>query len=281
MISLLAAAFVAAVAVTSDVPRFGEVRLSTGIRLHFAEQGTAPGEPIILLHGYSDSWFSFSRVLTPLAREAHVYALDLRGHGNSDKPANGYHMRDLAADVIAFMDAEGIVRATVIGHSMGSFVAQQVALAVPKRVSRLILVGSAREPRKIIGFGELAEAVATLPDPVPESFVRDFQVSTVHASVDDAFIDRAVSESLRLPARVWRSLMAGMKATERPVALGRLGIPTLVLRGDRDAYISAAETDSLSAMVSASRTNTYLETGHAPHWERPSEFARDVLAFRK
>ena len=75
--------------------------------------------------------------------------------------------------------------------------------------------------------------------------------------------------------------MAGMKVTESPVALGRLGIPTLVLRGDRDVYISAGETDSLSVMVSASRTNTYFETGHAPHWERPSEFARDVLAFRK
>ena len=70
--------------------------------MHFAEQGESRGEPIILLHGYSDSWFSFSRVLTPLAREARVYALDLRGHGKSDQPAAGYGMRDLAADVVAF-----------------------------------------------------------------------------------------------------------------------------------------------------------------------------------
>src|SRR5215218_7486160 len=130
MSSILLAAFAAALVTSpsepSDVPRFGEVQLSSGIRMHYAEQGESRGEPIILLHGYSDSWFSFSKVLTPLARESRgepiillhgysdswfsfskvrtplaresrVYALDLRGHGKTDKPAAGYHMRDLAA----------------------------------------------------------------------------------------------------------------------------------------------------------------------------------------
>src|SRR6186997_63820 len=116
LLATVIAALAALAAPPADTPRFGEVQLSTGIRLHYAEQGPARGEPIILLHGYSDSWFSFSRVLTPLARAKHVYALDMRGHGKSDKPGTGYHMRDLAADVVAFMDAKGIVRATVIGH---------------------------------------------------------------------------------------------------------------------------------------------------------------------
>jgi pimeloyl-ACP methyl ester carboxylesterase len=281
MSSILLAALIATSAVTPpDIPRFGEIELSTGIRMHYAEQGEARREPIILLHGYSDSWFSFSRVLTPLAREARVYALDLRGHGKTDKPATGYTMRDLAADVVAFMDAKGIVRATVIGHSMGGFVAQQVALAAPKRVSHLVLVGTARTGPDVTGFAELEQAVATLPDPVPDAFVREFQLSTVHVPVGDAFIDRAVAESLRLPSRVWRELAAGMRATSRAVALGRAGIPTLVLRGERDAYVSAAETDSLIAMVHASRFEVYPNTGHALHWEQPAAFARDVLAFR-
>lgn len=280
MSSIVLATLVAAiVASPSDAPRFGEVRLSTGIRMHYAEQGESRGEPIILLHGYSDSWFSFSRVLTPLARESRVYALDLRGHGKTDKPADGYRMRDLAADVVAFMDAKGIARATVIGHSMGGFVAQQVALAVPKRVSHLVLVGTTTSPRAIAGFEELEKAVATLPEPVPESFVREFQLSTVHTPVGDDFINTVVAESLRLPARVWRGLMAGMIATDRAVALGRSGIPTLVLRGEKDAYITAQETVALSTMVAATRTKTYANTGHAPNWEQPAAFAKDVLAF--
>lgn len=276
---LLATVFAALAASPPDAPRFGEVKLSTGIRMHYAEQGPARGEPIIMLHGYSDSWFSFSRVLTPLARDTRVYALDLRGHGKTDKPAVGYHMRDLAADVVAFMDAKGIVRATVIGHSMGGFVAQQVALAAPKRVSRLVLVGTATTPRSIIGFGELEQAVLALPDPVPDAFAREFQLSTVHTPVGDEFIDRAVAESLRLPARVWRELAAGMKATDRAVALGRSGIPALVLRGEKDAYISAGETEALVAMVGTTGHKTYANTGHALHWEQPVAFARDVIAF--
>src|SRR5687768_13080157 len=143
----VAAAVAALGASVNDTPRFADIRLATGIRLHYAEQGPATGTPIILLHGYSDSWFSFSLVLPALSRENRVYALDLRGHGNSDRPASGYRMRDMAADVIAFMDAKGIARATIIGHSMGGFVAQHVALAAPRRVSQLVLIGTATTPR--------------------------------------------------------------------------------------------------------------------------------------
>jgi len=278
---LLATLALGLAAPPSDAPRFGDVQLSTGIRMHYAEQGESRGEPIIMLHGYSDSWFSFSRVLTPLARETRVYALDLRGHGKTDQPSSGYHMRDLAADVVAFMDAKGISRATVIGHSMGGFVAQQVAFATPKRVSRLILVGTVRKPTNLAGFNELEKAVMSLSDPVPDAFAREFQLSTVHTPVGDEFINRAVEESLRLPARVWKELAAGMVATDAAVSLGRSGIPTMVVRGEKDAWVTAAETDSLAKMVAAKRRKAYTNTGHAVHWERPAEFASDVIAFRK
>jgi len=278
---LLATLALALAAPPSDTPRFGEVKLSTGIRMHYAEQGDGSGDPIILLHGYSDSWFSFSRVLTPLAREARVYALDLRGHGKTDQPAAGYHIRDLAADVVAFMDAKNIARASVIGHSMGGFVAQHVAAMAPKRVSSLVLVGTARKPADLVEFGELEKAVMSLSDPVPDAFAREFQLSTVYTPVGDEFIDRAVQESLRLPARVWKELATGMRATDAAVSIGRSGIPTLVLRGEKDAYVTAAEADALSTMVAAKRQKTYANTGHAVHWERPAEFSSDVVAFRK
>jgi len=280
MLSILSTAVLAALAVMPpDAPRFGTARLSTGITMHYAEQGDARNRPIILLHGYSDSWFSFSRVLAPLARDAHVFALDLRGHGKTAKPTSGYLMRDLAEDVIAFMNAKGIVRATVIGHSMGGLVAQQVALAAPKRVSHLVLVATGSSATAFVGWNELEQAVATLPDPVPEAFVREFQLSTVHTPVGDEFINRAVTESLRLSARTWRELAAGMKATGPAVALGSFGIPTLVLHGEKDLYVTPAVTDDLAAMVRARQRKKYPNTGHAIHWEKPAEFARDVLAF--
>jgi non-heme chloroperoxidase len=259
--------------------QFGAVEVATGVRLHYAEQGNPRGHPVILLHGYSDSWFSYSRLLPLIDPKYHVYALDLRGHGDSDRPAGGYAMRDLAADVLAFMDDRRLARVTVVGHSMGSFVAQQLALAAPERIARLVLVGSGTSPRHIMGVAELDSAVRSLPDPVPVEFVRAFQVSTVYQPIPGEFMDRAVGESCKLPARVWRQLMAGMLATDPPAGLSGRRIPTAVFWGDRDATFSRGEQDALVQMIDGAELAVYPETGHALHWERPAEFARDLHAF--
>ena len=209
----------------------------------------------------------------------HVYALDLRGHGDSDRPASGYTMRDLAADVIAFMDAKRVRRATVVGHSMGSFVAQQVTLAAPDRVARLDLIGSGRSIHRFPGIAELEAAVDSLPDPVPLDFVSAFQTSTVHRPLPAEFMEQVNRESLKLPARVWRGLMKGMLATQPANKLAGLRIPTLMLWGDRDAMFSRAEQDALLGMLPHAMLKVFPETGHAPHWERPSELARDLEVF--
>ena len=279
LFSILAAALIANDAGAAPTLEFGEIRLSTGVRLHYAEQGPADAPVIIALHGYSDSWFSFSGVMAPLADRYKVYALSLRGHGESDKPPRGYTMRDMANDVVAFMDAKGIRRATVIGHSMGSMVAQQVALAIPQRVHKLILVGSATDIKKFDGMSEFRTVVEALTEPVPEPFARDFQVSTIHHPIPQDFLDRTVVESLKLPARVWREVMSGMFATQPAVALGRLGVPTLLIRGDHDTFATHSEQEALLRMIPTARLKTFKDTGHAVHWERPAAFVKDVLAF--
>lgn len=93
--------------------------LSTGTSLHFTVQGDPEGEAMVFLHGYSDSWFSFSRVLPLLAPSYHAFALTQRGHGDSGKPQYCYAPEDFAADVDALMDAVGIEEATVVGASTG------------------------------------------------------------------------------------------------------------------------------------------------------------------
>jgi pimeloyl-ACP methyl ester carboxylesterase len=100
-------------------------------RLRWAEQGSPDGEPIIMLHGLTDSWQSFSRVLPELPSRYRVLVPDQRGHGGSERPAVGYAPEDFATDVLAFMDAVGVERAALVGHSMGSFVAQAVARPRP------------------------------------------------------------------------------------------------------------------------------------------------------
>jgi non-heme chloroperoxidase len=279
LVPLVAVAAFTLAGAVNDPITFADVHLSTGVRLRYAEQGDPAAQPLILLHGYSDSWFSYSGVLPGLARNYHVYALDQRGHGDSDRPVTGYTMAALAADVIAFMDVKGIERATVVGHSMGSFVAQQMVAAAPERVARLVLIGSTTTPRNVVGISDLARAVDSLVDPVPPAFVREFQVSTIYHPVPDEFLDEAVAVSLKLPSRVWREVMAGLLATKPVAGLGRSGIPTLILWGDRDSGFPRSEQEALLAAIPGAELKVYPETGHALHWECPAEFVRDLEAF--
>ena len=78
--------------------QFTTTRLSTGLRVHYAEQGNPTGEAIIFLHAYVDSWFSFSRMLPLLSPEYHAFAPNQRGHGDSDKPECCYTADDYAAE---------------------------------------------------------------------------------------------------------------------------------------------------------------------------------------
>src|ERR671915_2489250 len=139
--------------------RLARTSLTTGPTLHYAQQGDRSGEPIIFLHGYSDSWFSFSRVLPLLSPEYHAFALTQRGHGDSDKPQCCYTPEDFAADVDAFMDALGLEEATVVGASTGALFAQRSASSYPRRVSRLVLVAPQTPAHELEALSGLREEV--------------------------------------------------------------------------------------------------------------------------
>jgi non-heme chloroperoxidase len=223
---------------------FATTQLATGVRLHYAERGDREGEAIIFLHGYSDSWFSFSRMLPLLSPEYHALAFDQRGHGDSDKPECCYTLDDFAADVDAFMDALGVEEATLVGSSGGGFMAQRVAVRYPHRVSRLVLMGTAAKGSAFGGISELGEALRTLEDPVPPALVREFQQSTIIEPVPEEFFETVISESLKLPARVWRDYFEGVVLADA-VELREIKAPTLILWGEHDPYPRAKNRKGL------------------------------------
>jgi pimeloyl-ACP methyl ester carboxylesterase len=149
------------------------------------------GAPVILLHGWPDSWFTYSRVLPLLPPDIQAFAPDQRGFGDSERPAHGYAIADFAADVLAFMDAMSLTRAAIVGHSFGSFVARAVALAAPGRVTRLILIGSGISKGNAV-IDEVRAAMVHLRDPVSEDFAREFQASTAYVPLPEDFFDRAI-----------------------------------------------------------------------------------------
>jgi pimeloyl-ACP methyl ester carboxylesterase len=113
---------------------FHEVRLPNGLKVHYARQGPETGPAVIMLHGYSDSWFSFSRVLPLLPGEVRVIVPDQRGHGKTDSPQSGYAIDELAGDVVQLMTLQVPM---VVGHRWAALSGGSAGMA-PTRVTRLV-----------------------------------------------------------------------------------------------------------------------------------------------
>jgi non-heme chloroperoxidase len=266
-----------------DAVRFDAVRLSTDVTLHYAERGGRTGEAIIFLHAYVDSWFTFSQMLPLLPPEYHVFAPDQRGHGDSQKPQCCYAVDDYAADVDAFMEAVGIEEATLVCSSSAGLIAQRVALDYPHRVSRLVLIGS---PTTLVNNEAVREAgkemFAGLEDPISPEFVREFLESTTHNPVPEGFLSTLVSESLKVPARVWRDYFEGVVLrVDDTSRLGEIEAPTLVLWGEQDAFLEREEQQRRAAAIPDARLKVYPDTGHVVHWERPEWVVGDLEAFMR
>jgi non-heme chloroperoxidase len=259
--------------------RFATARLASGPRVHYAEQGDRGGKPIVLLPGYTDSWFSYSRVLPRLPPRYHAYALDQRGHGDSERPDCCYAVEDFAADVVAFLDAVGVERASLVGHSASCLVARRVAEAHPERVARLVLLGSPQSLGDNQEELELQAAVRALQDPVPVQFARELQGAAAHVTLPEAFFEGLVAESLKLPARVWRAALEGLFAFDDRADLWRITAPTLLVWGEWDRWLPREEEEHLGAILPVARVVVYPATGHSPNWERPERVAADLDAF--
>ncbi len=258
--------------------RFANVDLSTGIRMHYGMQGESGSRTVILLHGYTDSSYSWTRVAPLLPESWRVFALDLRGHGDTEKPESGYTAQAMAADVVAFMDAMGVERATIVGHSGGGLIAQRVMLDAPERVERAVIMSSIAAGAHIVDYGPFIDAIMALSDPVDPAFARAFQESTVAQPVPAAFMDRVVAESLKLPARVWQAYAQGVLTAPVPEGLKSVRIPTMIIWGELDAIVPRVSQDVLLT-IPGSKLVVHEGIGHAPHWEDPARAARDLIGF--
>ena len=252
------------------------VTLSNGITLHYATQGPRTGPAVVFIHGYSDSWFSFSRIMPLMPAELRLVAADMRGHGDSDRPPLGYGMPDLAGDVVRMLDALAIPTAVIVGHSMGTFVARKVLELAPDRVSRLVLV-SGGPTANTPGMLELQRAVNTLVDPVDEGFVREFQMSCIGSPVPDDFVEAAICNSRRMPARVWQAIVSGMIGFES--TLDKPPVRALVLGGRKDTVFSVAEQIALARLFPRGELHLIDDVGHSLHWEQPNTFVSALLRF--
>jgi len=191
------------------------LKTKAGLTLNYVQQGDPKGPVIVLLHGAGDSWHSYDRVFPLIPRKYLVYAITLRGHGLSDHPESGFSSADFAGDILDFLEQKQIHHATLVGHSLGSFVAQKVAELDTDHLDRLVLIGSGPGARKTTGGSEpgaasVMSAFSSLTDPIPYTFARDFQASTIYYPVPAQNFEVWVAEAQRVPASTWHGWHKGI-----------------------------------------------------------------------
>ena len=257
--------------------RTRRVHLATGVTLPYVEQGDPRARAVLLLHAWVESSACFDRLLQAVPPTLRVFAMDLRGHGDADKPANGYAVVNFADDIEAFMDAVGLRSAVLLGSSSGGYVAQQVAVQVPHRVGGLVLVGA---PRSLQGRPAFADEVDRLTEPVDPTWVEESLtwIPRYH-DVPDWYIKDRIHDGVRVPAHVWMASLTGLMTAVPPSESATITAPTLIIWGERDELLSQQDGYLLAAAIPGSRFIVYEDTGHLVLWEQPERVATDLTNF--
>ncbi|MCP3909464.1 MAG: alpha/beta hydrolase, partial [Actinomycetia bacterium] len=251
-------------------PNVKQVNLATGVKLRYVVEGPSSAMPIIFLHGITDSSHSWSSTTPFLSDLYRTYALDQRGHGDSGRPLYGYSMAQFAEDAVAFMDKLGIEQAVIVGHSMGSVIAHQIASVYPERVSHLVLVASAPTSVRNEVLTFVWDEIVGLPDfqdPIDPDFIREWQ--TGPNPVDPIFFEKALEETAKAPARVWKAAFRGLLTDDHTDFLDDVTAPTLIIWGTLDAIYSLADQQSLQVALPGAVFIPYDGAGHNTQWEQP------------
>ncbi len=264
--------------------------LSTGICISYVETGKAGGTPLLFLHGYSDTSRSFKLVIEDLIqinKNVRVIAPDLRGHGDTSMPDENqckaapekcFTPDDFAKDVIDLMDKLGIQKAHIVGHSMGSVIAQNLALNHSDRIFSMVLIGAFVNGKECDAIQEflLRDMIEqdwrcalekqnnfTWPDNAYSISPRDMgdRIMTflkenwvVETAAAKEFLNDVFGETVKIPLGTWIGAMRALGEVDYRAALKNLKIPTLILWATQDGVTAAKDQEQVkSAFQSAAK----------------------------
>ena len=256
------------------------INLPTGITMKYIEMGQADGPPLIFLHGMTDNSRSWSLLVPYFTDKYHVYMLDQRGHGDTDKPdLRMFSLAMYAADLAAFMEAKNIDKAHIVGHSLGGMIAQAFAMNYPEKTMRLAMIGTAVPGR---GSHELMYglygAVAAFGDNRPDDEFMAAWYSNPNP-VDEDFLKREMAESKNITPSAWRAIAKGAAVADLSSFMEEIKAPTLIMWGSADAFMSSELQDALRKAIPRAEFIAYDKHGHNLQWEIPETMARDLLKF--
>jgi pimeloyl-ACP methyl ester carboxylesterase len=269
------------------------------LNLHYVEQGQ--GQPLVLVHGWSQSTRCFAKQLADLSDAYRVIAVDMRGHGESPKPLHGYRVARLAADLYDFLVQHDLREVALGGHSMGaSVIWSYLEQFGSERIAKLIFIDQA--PLVTNGMGltgsALAEAgCAFTPTSLydiahaiitdRESTLAGLRSAFFSAEVGDEDFVMAVNESLKVPAECAARLLIDHASQDwRDViqqVIPALNLPTLVFGGELASIFPPQAAEWIAAQIPGARLSVFGRDEGGSHfmfWENPHKFnavLRDFL----
>jgi pimeloyl-ACP methyl ester carboxylesterase len=263
------------------------VALPNGEVLAYIDMGNAGGPPLVLIHGYTDNARDWVPLIPYLSKSLRLILVDLRGHGQSSKPECCYSRLDFAYDIKLMMDALGIKRADIVGHSLGSIIAQTFAEYWPERTSHAVLIASTggrppNAPAKPLQF-DFAADIRKLKEPIePDS---PFMIAWWDSPtpVDPDFIRRQRKDAAGIPLRVWLAVLdQGLPDNaydDLQRTLPRLKAPTLLIWGSKDPIMEEPVRKTLREALPRAKVKIFEGLGHNPFWEDPRGVAEVINAF--
>ena len=243
-----------------------------GQSIHYIEAGQ--GAAVILLHGLGATKEAWGANFAALASKYHVYALDQLGFGHSDKPLIDYKIATWADFLRGFMQSQNIPKATVVGNSLGGWIATEFAVQHPEMVDKLVLVDAAGlagdipsidlNPSTIAGWRTLLELIFYDKKMVTDEDAMQLFTDRMHKN-DGYTIERTV---------------AGFARPQfEDDKLKSIHVPTLVVWGRNDELISVDSAEKFGRGIPGAKVVVVEQCGHVPQIEKAGEFNRALLEF--
>ncbi len=257
-----------------------------GVGLHVVEAGRPSGRPILFVHGFSQCHLVWMRQLaSPLAEELRLVALDLRGHGLSDKPRDAYGEAQLWADDLqAVIDQLALERPVLVGWSFGGVVlCDYLRCHGEGEIAATSFVGALTK----LGEESMAFIAPDYLPVIPGCFARDVEESVaamrtmvrmlVFEEPKPADFYAWLGFNVVVPPHVRETMVA--RSVSNDDVLSRLERPVLITHGEQDALVLPTAAHHSAARIPHARISLYPRTGHSPFWEQPERFNRELADF--
>jgi len=262
---------------------------TNNIELYYEAHGE--GQPLVLISGLGYSSWQWHRMVPYLSEHFQVITFDNRGVGQSDKPAGPYTAQMLAADTAGLLDALGIDKAVIGGHSMGGFIAQAMALDFPHKAAKLILCSTNfGGPRHIPVTPEAMKILTDVTSDALTRFKNGLSVSTApgwaekNQEMIQKWIEWRAANPIE-PVHYQAQLAIGLGLLPEAAAfedkLPRLDVPTLILFGAHDKVVPPENASLLSKQIANSKVIILPDAGHFFPIEIPEAAARAIIEFAK